>query len=118
MWVAKVPTQMYPEDAKEKESALLSQLPIPVSSCCLGFGEDGFEYSTQVISIFQNGFVISSPRKLRIGSLLSLRLRLPPEFASGPFREMRCTGHVAGEHSLKGEELRYKVELDSSALPA
>jgi hypothetical protein len=109
---------MYPEDANEKQSSLLFQLPIPVSFCCLGFGEDGFEYSTRVISIFQNGFVISSPRKLRVGSLLSLRLRLPPEFARGPFREMRCTGHVAAEQSLKEGELGYKVELDSNALPA
>ena len=80
--------------------------------------EDGFEYATQVISIFQNGFVISSPRRLPIGCLLSLRLRLPPEFVSGPFGEMRCTGHVVGEQSLKDGALGYKVEIESATLPA
>jgi hypothetical protein len=47
-------------DANEEKSRTLFQLPVSVSFRCLGTGCDTIEYSTRVVSIFQNGFVISS----------------------------------------------------------
>ena len=100
------------------QQSLFSQLPVPVSFCCLDFGSDGYEYATKAISIFQNGFVISSPRKLRKGSFLSLRLRIPAESFEGEFPEMRCTAYVVGEQALKDGGLGYRVEIETAALPA
>lgn len=69
------------------------------------------EYATTTISIFQNGFVMSSPRRLRVGCPLSLTLRVPPEVSGSPFRHIRCTGHVKTEQTLTGGELAYRVEI-------
>lgn len=97
--------------------SIFNQLPIPVSFRCLEFGSDTIEYATETISIFHNGFVLSSPRKLRVGSLLSLRLRIPTEISGGLFRETRCTACVALEQRLKSGALAYRVEIEM-ALPA
>lgn len=96
--------------------AIFNQLPIPVSFRCLEIGSDDVEYATKTISIFQNGFVMSSPRKLRVGGLLSLRLRLPREDSGSPFRESRCTGFVVSEHRLINGALAYRIEIET-ALP-
>lgn len=111
---SEVTGRAYPVESKPV--SLFFQLPVPVSFCCVGFDADGYEYATQAVSIFQNGFVISSPLKLRTGSLLALRLRIPPD-TSGLFREERCTACVTGEQPGKDEELAYKVEIETASLP-
>ena len=66
-----------------EHSFLTGQLAIPVSFCCLELGSDFFEYSTKVLSVFNEGFVITSPRRLRMGMVLSLRLRVPSDRLDG-----------------------------------
>lgn len=92
--------------------SLLFQLPVPVSFRCLDCDLDEGELATQVVSIFQNGFVISSPRKLRAGCLVSLRLRVPT--ATGLFQETRCEGRVISEQTLKEGGLGYRVEIETA----
>jgi hypothetical protein len=85
--------------------------------CVAGVGSFTPDYTTQAVSIFQNGFVIVSPEKLKIGSLLSLRLRVPPEVSGGPFWESRCAdARVVTEQLLKGGELGYGVTIKDDAL--
>lgn len=91
---------------------VFNQLPIPVSFSCLDIGSDMVEYATKTIGIFPNGFVMSSPRRLRVGSMLSLRLRAPAEIPGSPFRESRCTGFVVSEQKLKNGALGYRVEIE------
>lgn len=91
--------------------ALFFQLPVPVSFRCLDHAFDEGEYATQVVSIFQNGFVISSPRSLRTGCVLLLRLRVPTP--TGLFEETRCEGRVVSQQTLNEGGIGYKVEIDS-----
>jgi hypothetical protein len=93
---------------------LLSQLAIPVSFCCLELGSDFYEYSTKVLSVFNEGFVITSPKRLRTGSILSLRLRVPSDNLDGRYFENRCTARIVAEQKLKDGGVGYKVQLDSS----
>lgn len=104
-------------DANEEKSRLLFQLPVPVSFRCLGTGCDAIEYSTEVDRIFQNGFVISSPRVLKVGSSLALKLRLPPEGSGGFYHYMRCAGRVVQKQFVKDGTFGYKVEIESCTLP-
>jgi hypothetical protein len=86
----------------DENPAVFSQMAIPVSFCCLERGSDLIEYATKTVSILPNGFVMSSPLKLKLGSRLSLRLRVPSEMHASPFHETRCVGLVVSEHNLKG----------------
>ena len=71
------------------------------------------EHSTQAVRILNNGFVIASPRKLQVGSLLSLRLCIPPDVSGGPFWETRCIeARVTAKRIRRDGAIRYKVELD------
>ena len=97
-----------------EHSFLTGQLAIPVSFCCLELGSDFFEYSTKVLSVFNKGFVITSPRRLRMGIVLSLRLRVPSDRLDGTFWESRCIGHVVSEQKLRGGGVGYKVEMENS----
>lgn len=80
-------------------------------------GSENVEYATNTVSIFPNGFVLTSPRKLKLGSALSLKLRLPPESPGCPFRESGCMGCVMAEQKLEDGTLGYRVEIEA-ALPA
>lgn len=104
-------------DGNEEKSRLLFQLPVPVSFRCLGTGCDAIEYSTEVDSIFQNGFVISSPRVLKVGSSLALKLRLPPEASGGFYHYMRCAARVVQKELVKDGTFTYKVEIETCTLP-
>jgi hypothetical protein len=92
----------------------LFQLAIPVSFCCLELGSDFFEYSTKVVSVFNEGFVITSPRLLRKGSFLSLRMRVPSDHYDGTYFESRCTAYVLAEQRLQDGGVGYKVQLDDA----
>ncbi len=103
---------MYTE---EKLSPLLDRLSGPVSSLGLERGPRTLQHSAQAVRICHNGFVITSRRKLKIGSVLSLRLYIPPDVSGGPFWECRLTyGRVAKEQALKNGGCGYKVEIESN----
>ena len=97
-----------------EHSFLTGQMAIPVSFCCLELGSDLFEYSTKVLSIFNEGFVITSPRKLWTGTILSLRIRVPSEKPDGIYWETRCIARLVLEQWFKGGGVGYKVEMDNS----
>ena len=100
------------------EQSLLRQLPIPLTFSCLGLGSDRFEYVTQALSIFSDGFVITSRRKLRIGEFLCLRLRMPPGTPEGYFSEIRRTARVIAELPPQDRTFCYRVEYDFMPPPA
>lgn len=91
-----------------------SQLLVPVSFRCLDLTSDSFEYSTRALGVFNGGFVITSPKRLKAGSILSLRLRIPSKRNDGTYFENRCTARVLAEQRFKDGGIGYKVELDSS----
>ena len=95
----------------DQHQSPLSQLAIPVSFYCLQLGSDFFEYSTKVVSVFNEGFVITSPRRLRKGGGLSLRVRVPSDQLDGTYFENRCIGHVVAEQNLQDGGVGYRVQL-------
>jgi hypothetical protein len=80
----------------------------------LEWGSDFFEYSTKVLSVFSEGFVITSPRRLRTGSVLSLRIRVPSDRLDIAFWESRCIGLVVSEQKLKDGRFGYRVQMENS----
>ena len=97
-------------------SLVFRLLPLPVSFRSTDIGHEFVEYATSLISLFQDGFVITSPRKLRLGSLLSIRIRMPAETPEGDFWYRRFAGRVVAEHRVGGE-LGYTVEFEPPSLP-
>ena len=100
----------------QKHSLLSNRRPIPISFRCSELGSGAAEYATKAVSIFQNGFVITSPEKLKTGSFLSLRLRVPPEISGGPFWESHCADAVVTEQLLENGEVGYRVKIKSDGL--
>ena len=90
------------------------QFAVPVSFRLLDIESVAFELATDTISIFNQGFTITSPRKLRIGSLLLLRLRIPNDKPDTGYRSAYCSGRVVADQSTSDVGPRYKIELVSS----
>jgi hypothetical protein len=97
---------------QDENAALFFQLPVPVSFSCIEPDVAAFEYATRPVSIFHNGFVISSPRGLKIGSKVMLRMRVPPEKSGGHFREGLAVGRVVAEQRLKDGSIGYRIETE------
>jgi len=55
-----------------------------------------------------------SPQRLRLGSVLSLRLRIPTEISGTPFSASNGTGRVVSEHQLEDGSLGYRVTIERS----
>lgn len=101
----------------QKHSLLSNRQPIPVSFRSSELGSGIVEFTTRAVSFFQNGFVITSPEKLKIGSLLSLRLRVPPEVSGGPFWESHSAdARVLAKQMLRSGELGYIVKIKGDVL--
>jgi hypothetical protein len=101
-------------DSKDKCPPAYDEALIPVSFRCLEIGSDSIEYATQIESISRDGFLMTSPKRLKVGSRLSLRLRVPPEISGSPFWETRCTGHVTAQQRLKDGRPAYRVEIETA----
>jgi len=98
--------------------SVLEQFVIPTSSRCFELDSGKTDYQTSVVSILQNGFVITSPRKLRKGCLLSINLRFPAEPPESAFWEKRCSARVVAEQPVDSGTLAYHIEIEGSPLPA
>lgn len=94
------------------------QLLVPVGFRSLGLGSDPFEFSTQTLRVLHDGFLITSPRRLRLGERLSLRLRKPPENPEDRFWEFRRTACVTAEQPRENGKFVYRVEYEADLLPA
>ncbi len=95
------------------ESPVFNRLPIPISFRSLDIGHKFVEYPTGLASLFQNGIVITSPRKLHLGALLSIRIRMPPETLGCNFSHRRCAGRVVAEQRVNSGALGYRVVFES-----
>jgi hypothetical protein len=73
------------------------------------------ECSTETVCISSQCFVMASPKRLRIGSLLSLRMRVPVEISGSARREMRASGRVESEEQLEDGSIGYKVIIEPTS---
>jgi hypothetical protein len=91
------------------------QCALPVLFRCIGFTSDTELYSTETVRISQAWLLVRSPHRLKLGSLLSLRWRVPTEVSGSHFSEMRGSGRVLSEYQLDDGGLAYKVSLKRSS---
>ena len=99
-------------------SSPFNQLPVPVGFDCREPASDPFEFATETLSILNDGFVITSPRKLRLGDILSLRLRMSRGDLDPRFREIRRTTRVVAGHPRENGTFVYPMEYEADILPA
>jgi hypothetical protein len=74
--------------------------------------DDGAEHFAEVVSIETWSFVMRSPVPLRVGSTISLRMRIPVEISGSAFHDMRGIGRVVSECTLQSGELGYLIRID------
>jgi hypothetical protein len=72
------------------------------------------ECLSETVRVSQTWLLMRSPRRLRLGSWLYLKLRVPTEISGSPFSEMRGKGFVVSEHHLADGGLGYKVTMQRS----
>ena len=87
---------------------------IPVYFRCIELNAGAEEYLAETVRVSSTWLLMKSPRLLTLGSLLSLRLRVPTELSGSPFSEVRGDGRVVSEHPLDDGSLAYKVAIDES----
>lgn len=75
--------------------------------------EGGFhEYGGETISISPKHFLMTSLAKLRVGSRLIVKMRIPPEIPGGTFNEVRVAGVMICGCKLAGGNFGYQVEME------
>ena len=99
----------------DKRSSPRYLLPIPVRFRCFEIGCAGLEVPTQTLNISCSGLFLLSPQRLKVGSKLSLNLRVPTEISGSVFTELRCRGRVVHEQELRDGRLGYGVEIEQMA---
>jgi len=70
------------------------------------------EISTRTVNISRSGLFLRSPHRLRVGSELSLSLRLPTETSGSAFSQFRCRGLVVRDGILFDGASGYGIELE------
>jgi hypothetical protein len=101
----------------EKRSNVRCLLQIPVRFRCFEIACANLEIPGQTINISRSGLFLISAQRLKVGSSLSLTLRVPTEISGSAFNELRCTGRVVHEQKLKNGTMGYGVEIERMALP-
>jgi hypothetical protein len=90
---------------------------IPLHFSYLDVCGQAVEDAAETVNIGTNGFLMKSPKRLKLGALLSLRFRVPMEISDNAVCELRSRGRVVSEHRLEDGTVGYKVEIARS-MPA
>jgi hypothetical protein len=96
-------------------SEVRHQLRVPIRFCSAdGSGTDG-ETCAEAKNISRNGLFMASPKRLIVGSLLMLAMRVPTEISGSVFSELRCMGRVVHEQKMEDGSLGYGVKIEAMA---
>jgi hypothetical protein len=85
---------------------------LPLYFRALDPGDGGVEHFAEVISIATWSFVMRSPIALKVGTAISIRMRIPVEISGSAFHDMRGVGRVVSECQLNDGERGYEVQID------
>ena len=69
------------------------------------------EHSAEVVSIATWSFIMRSPIPLKVGSVISIRMRIPVEISGSVFQDMRGIGRVVSECALENGVLGYHISM-------
>jgi PilZ domain len=86
-------------------------LRLPVRFRCVEKEVPELEFCTETTNVSQYGLLMESPLRLKLGSSLSVTLRVPTELSGSPFLSYRCRGRVVHEQKLADGTLGYGVEI-------
>lgn len=101
----------------EKRSNPRSLLQIPVRFRCFEIACADIEIPGQTINISCSGLFLTTQQRLKVGSTLSLTLRVPREISGSAFRDLRCKGRVVHEQKLGDGTIGYGVKIEQIAAP-
>lgn len=92
----------------ERRSNPRRPLRVPIRLRCSEIAE---EISTHTENVSWSGAFLTSPKRLPVGSPLSLTLRVPIEISGSAYSELRCEGRVVHEYESKNERIGYGIEI-------
>jgi hypothetical protein len=101
----------------DKRSNARCLLQMPVRFRCFEIARADLEIPGQTINISRSGLFLISAQRLKLGSSLSLTLRVPTEISGSAFNELRCKGRVVHEQKLRDGTMGYGVEIERIAPP-
>ena len=73
------------------------------------------ETHTEATNISRHGLFMNSPRRLPVGTVLMLVLRVPTEISGSVFNELRCMGRVVHEREMGDGQVGYGIKLEATA---
>ena len=99
-------------EATQQDSNPGRNIRLPLYFRTLDSNDDRVEHFAEVVSIATWSFVMRSPVPLRIGAVISLRMRIPTEISGSAFHDMRGVGRVTSECTLDNGALGYNIRID------
>jgi hypothetical protein len=89
------------------------KLQIPIRFYSHDASMTELETRTQSTNISRSGLFMTSPKSLRVGGLLTLAMRVPPEVSGSVFSEFCCMCRVVHEQKMPDGELGYGLKIEA-----
>jgi hypothetical protein len=98
----------------EKRTNPRQSLQIPLRFRNVEVGSDEPELASETSNISCSGLFMRSPLPLRVGTPLSMILRLPSYLSGNPRTDVQCTGRVVHECSLPNGDIGYGIQFEQA----
>jgi hypothetical protein len=93
-------------------------LRVPVRFQVLEEDEYGeTEFATETVNISPEGFFMRVAHRMKVGSVLTMHLRVPTGIAGNALSEIPCTGRIAWEEHFVDGTFGYDVEIEKAGFP-
>ena len=96
----------------EKRTSPRQSLQIPLHFRDVEVGSTGYELSSETSNISRSGLFMRSPLPLKVGTSLSMTLRVPTFLSGNPRTDVQCTGRVVRERSLPNGDIGYGIRFE------
>jgi c-di-GMP-binding flagellar brake protein YcgR len=82
---------------------------------CLDEDPVAAEYSAHTVNISKDGLLMVSAKRLKVGSTVLLKLRVPVEISGSPFSSTRTLGRIVHRQGPEDGRIRYGVAIGRTA---
>jgi hypothetical protein len=96
----------------EKRTSPRQSLQIPLHFHNAEVGSTEPELSSETFNISRSGLFMRSPLPLRVGTPLSMTLRVPTFLSGNPGTDIQCTGRVVHERGLPNGDIGYGIRFE------